>query len=71
MMKDDDFKLLKGFADKRTDICDCRVAFATEKEVMKVVVRVMMKVVMRVVMMVVVNAVVDCENVGWYGGKVE
>ena len=35
MMKDDDFKLLRGFADgqtnKRTDICDCRVAFATEK----------------------------------------
>ena len=39
MMKDDDFKLLKGFAlrltDKRTngqtDICHCRVAFATEK----------------------------------------
>ena len=39
MMKDDDFKLLKGFAlrrtnertDGRTDICDCRVAFATEK----------------------------------------
>ena len=38
---------------------------------MKVVVRVMMKVVIRVVMMVLVNAVVDCENVGWYGGKVE
>jgi len=39
MMKDDDFKLLRGFADKRTDgrtdrrteICDCRVAFTTEK----------------------------------------
>ena len=35
MMKDDDFKMLMGFADKqtdgRTDICDCRVAFATEK----------------------------------------
>ena len=35
MMKDDDFKLLRGFADERTDnrtdICDCRVAFATEK----------------------------------------
>ena len=35
MMKDDHFKLLRGFADKltdrRTDICDCRVAFATEK----------------------------------------
>ena len=34
-MKDDDFKLLRGFADRqmnrRTDICDCRVAFATEK----------------------------------------
>ena len=30
-MKDDDFKLLRGFADERTDICDCRVAFATEK----------------------------------------
>ena len=34
MMKDDDFKLLRGFADlqtdKRTDICDCKVAFATE-----------------------------------------
>ena len=37
MMKDDDFKLLRGFADRRdrltdkqTDICDCRVAFATE-----------------------------------------
>ena len=35
MLKDDDFKLLRGFADGRTDgrtdICDCRVAFATEK----------------------------------------
>ena len=34
MMKDDDFKLLKGFAfrrtNRRTDICDCRVAFETE-----------------------------------------
>ena len=33
-MKDDDFKLLRGFdygqTDERTDICDCRVAFATE-----------------------------------------
>ena len=33
-MKIDDFKLLRGFADERTnkwtDICDCRVAFATE-----------------------------------------
>ena len=35
MMNDDDFLLLRGFADGRTDeqtdICDCRVAFATEK----------------------------------------
>ena len=34
-MKDDDFKLLRGFDDrqtnKQTDICDCRVAFASEK----------------------------------------
>ena len=34
MMKDDDFKLLRGFGDgrtnERTDICNCRVAFATE-----------------------------------------
>ena len=30
-MNDDDFKLLKGFAIRQTDICDCRVAFATEK----------------------------------------
>ena len=34
-MKDDDFKLLRGFdngqTNRRTDICDCRVAFATEK----------------------------------------
>ena len=33
-VKDDDFKLLRGFedrqTDKRTDICECRVAFATE-----------------------------------------
>ena len=33
-MQYDDFKLLMGFdngrTDKRTDICDCRVAFATE-----------------------------------------
>ena len=39
MMKDDDFKLLKGFAlgqtNKQTDICDCRVAFATEKQMQK------------------------------------
>ena len=35
MMKDDDFKLLRGFADGQTnswtDICECRVAFVTEK----------------------------------------
>ena len=35
MIKYDDFKLLRGFADgqmdKQTDICDYRVAFATEK----------------------------------------
>ena len=34
LMKDDDFKLLRGFdlwrTDGRTDICDCKVAFATE-----------------------------------------
>ena len=34
MMKDDDFKLFRGFEDRqtdeRTDIGDCRVAFATE-----------------------------------------
>ena len=38
MMKDDDFKLLRGFdygqtdrqTDRITDICECRVAFATE-----------------------------------------
>ena len=38
MMKNDDFKLLRGFADgqtdermdKRTDNCDCRVIFAIE-----------------------------------------
>ena len=33
-MNDDDFKLLRGFADRQTDermdIGDCRVAFATE-----------------------------------------
>ena len=29
-MNNDDFKLLRGFANKRTDIGDCRVAFATE-----------------------------------------
>ena len=36
MMKDVDFELLRGFAsrltDERTDICECRVAFATEKD---------------------------------------
>ena len=39
MMKDDDFKLLRGFdygwtdgqTNRRTDIFECRVAFATEK----------------------------------------
>ena len=38
MMKNDDFKLFRGFEDRqtnertneRTDICECRVAFATE-----------------------------------------
>ena len=34
-MKDEDFQLLKGFAgrwtDAGTDICECRVDFATEK----------------------------------------
>ena len=36
MIKHDDFKLLRGFADKqndgRTDTGDCRVTFATEKQ---------------------------------------
>ena len=36
-MKDDDFKLLGGFdlwqTNGQTDICDCRVTFATEKQV--------------------------------------
>ena len=35
MMKDDDFKLWGVFAfrqtDEQTDICNCRIAFATEK----------------------------------------
>ena len=39
-MKDDDFKLLRGFAygqtdeltNEQTDICDCRVAFKTENQ---------------------------------------
>ena len=30
MMKDDDFKLLGGFCDRQPDICEGRVAFATE-----------------------------------------
>ena len=30
MMNDDNFKLLKGFALRRTDICNCGVAFATD-----------------------------------------
>ena len=34
MMKDDDFKLFRGFEDRKTnrqtDIGDCRVAFATD-----------------------------------------
>ena len=38
MMKNDDFKLLKGFASRQTDgltdICECRVAFATENSLM-------------------------------------
>ena len=37
-MNDEDFKLLKGFAlgrtDKRKDICDIRVAFATENRIL-------------------------------------
>ena len=28
----DDFKLLRGFDDIQMDICECRVAFTTEKE---------------------------------------
>ena len=35
-MKDNDFKLLRGFADvtdEQTDICDCRVAFAAKKSI--------------------------------------
>ena len=28
-MNDDDFKLLMGFANRQTDICKCKVAFAT------------------------------------------
>ena len=42
-MKDDDFKLLRGFENEQTDgqmdrqmyICDCRVSFATEKRIKK------------------------------------
>ena len=37
MMKDDDFKMLMGFASEQTDgltdICECRVAFATENRI--------------------------------------
>ena len=37
-MKDDDFKMLMGFASKQTDgltdICECRVAFATENRIL-------------------------------------
>ena len=40
-MNDDDFKLFRGFedgqTDERTDIGDCRVAFATENCLSKVV----------------------------------
>ena len=39
-MKDDDFKLLRGFegrqTNRQTDICECRVAFATEKALLLV-----------------------------------
>ena len=42
MMKNDDFKLLRGFEDKRTDrrmdewmdISECRVTFVTEKKLL-------------------------------------
>ena len=34
-MKNDDIKLLRGFADIQTDICYCRVAFATENLVVQ------------------------------------
>ena len=42
-MEDDDLKLFRGFADgrtdgrtnERTDICDCRVAYATEKSYLR------------------------------------
>ena len=37
MMKDDDFKLLRDFADRRTDFCDCRVAFARLKNFVMVI----------------------------------
>ena len=37
MMKDDDFKMLMGFASEQmdglTDICECRVAFVTENRI--------------------------------------
>ena len=32
MMKDDDFKLLRGFCDRQTEICECRVTFLTENK---------------------------------------
>ena len=38
-MQDEDFKLLRGFdrqTDEGTDICDCRVAFATENKIKSV-----------------------------------
>ena len=47
-MKDDDFKLLRGFADeltdRQTDISNCRVTFTIEKTIM-----IFNKMVMRVV----------------------
>ena len=36
-MKDNDFKLLWGFADEQTNICECRVAFATENAVLTLI----------------------------------
>ena len=46
MMKDDDFKLLRGFADRQmneqmdgwTDICDCRVALQLKRSKLKIMV---------------------------------
>ena len=60
------FSCLRGFdnrrtdrqTNRRTDICDCRVAFATEK-VRKVVIKVVVYVVMKVVVNVVVNVLVN------------